>query len=368
LIEDLVAELDRATLITAFRDLASRWGPRLRTDPSDPGAVVRLLEDSISAADEPHPLYVFVRRLAELIRDPAREDIGVLANVIGARTGVSPGVMAEPPAEVVDPDQYYFVVRLTEHGLNASRYLLDVWLANEDGAWDRRYTADTAHSLEEVQAKVDELLTDLAEDTRVDVGELAIEFILPRSLLGHEVDQWIVAAPGVSSPIGVHYPVLVRDLTRMRNRIIRTRWGHRCDWLRRHGGIAVSGAVRFVYLNGQDTGLYADLMRDPEKPVCVVLLGRSAAQIATTIGQSLSAGIPVIVWCRDNQASSRFDEHLPGLLINTGVKTLPTAVWRLRQDAGGPGAGTGHVGAHITLLWDEQSRQPPDEQPLCQPA
>lgn len=360
-VEALLAELGPAALPPLLRDMASRWGPRLRSDASDPGAVIRLLEDSVTGADQVHPLFTFLSRLVGLLHGPAREDFAELVNRVGDRLGVPSAPVVGPPPATGRPGQHHFVMRLAEDGRTSSRYLLHVWLVTEDGTWHLRYTSDTPHLLDEIRDKLDEQLADLARDEYVDVGGLSVEFILPRALLGHEVDQWMVTAPGYSSPIGVHYPVVVRDLTRMRNRIIRDRWRRRCESLPRDGEGVAAGAVRFEHPGGGAPVRFAELMRDPDQPVCLVVLGASARHVASNIGAWLTAGLPVIAWCRTDEHAARFDADIPGVLVSGGIRALPAAVWRLRQDAGGVEAPSGHVGHHITLLWDEQDRLPPDE-------
>ncbi|MFI7080436.1 hypothetical protein ACIBO1_24335 [Micromonospora sp. NPDC049903] len=360
-VEALLAELDPATVLPLLRDLLTRWGPRVRSDASDPGAVVRLLEDSIRGADPVHPLYAFLSRLVGLLHGPAREDIAELVSNVGDRTGVPPEPPLGRPPTVGEPGQHHFVMRLAEDGRTNSRYLLHVWLVTEDGTWHLRYTSDTPHLLAEIRVKLDEQLAELARDEDVDVGALSVEFILPRALLGHDVDQWVVTAPGHSDPIGVHYPVVVRDLARMRNRISRHRWQQRCDSLRRDGEGAAVGAVRFEHASGVAPVRFAELMRNLEQPVCLIVLGASARHVLHNIGAWLTAGLPVIAWCRAEEHAARFDADIPGVLVSGGIRALPAAVWRLRQDAGGAEASTGHVGHHITLLWDEQDRLPPDE-------
>ena len=96
--------------------------------------------------------------------------------------------------------------------------------------------------------------------------------------------------------------------------------------------------------------------------------GQSAALVVERLGGWLSAGIPVVVWCRHDDYAARFDAHLPSVLTSGGVKVLRTAIWRLRQDSGGQDNPLEHVGRHITLLWDEVSRIPPDELQLRDPA
>ncbi|GLL04649.1 hypothetical protein GCM10017581_063960 [Dactylosporangium matsuzakiense] len=367
LVEDRIAQLDQAAFAAIVRDLATRWGPRLRAEARDPTELLRLLEDAIAGSGEQHPLFVFLSRLAEL-HDDAGEVISELATEVGQRTGMIEAAIADRADHAPDSGQQYFVVRLEEHGLQASRYLLTVWLATERGVWTLRHTHDEALLLEDVRAKVDEQLADLAADPTVDIDALTIEFILPRSLLNFPVDQWEVSAPGYSRPIGVHYPVVVRDLPRMRNRIIRSRWRRRCQWVHGPEATTPANAVRFINLRDDTSDLYAELMQEPHRPACVVVIGPSSSLVMERLGPWLTAGVPVIVWCRNDQRSSRFDAELAGILVSGGVKALPTSVYRLRQDAGGPDHPDDHVGMHITLVWDIETRVPPDEQRLRQPA
>ena len=367
-IEALLSGLDPASVAGMFHDLASRWGPRLRPHTRDPRTLLRLLEDAIPGPGEAHPLYIFLNRLARKVRDAPEDNLDELVGEVGYRTGAS-GSASTESLEPADGGQHYFVVRLAEDGLTPSRYLLRVWLANDRGVWEERYTSDTAHLLDDIRGKVDEQLTVLADDPAVDINALSIEFILPRPLIDHDVDQWLVAAPGFSDAIGVHYPVVVRDLARMRNRIIRGRWRRRCQWLSVSAtATATAGAVRFQNLHGSGSDSFAELMRDQERPACLVVQGQSAALVVERLGGWLSAGIPVVVWCRHDDYAARFDAHLPSVLTSGGVKVLRTAIWRLRQDSGGQDNPLEHVGRHITLLWDEVSRIPPDELQLRDPA
>jgi hypothetical protein len=89
--------------------------------------------------------------------------------------------------------------------------------------------------------------------------------------------------------------------------------------------------------------------------------------VTDKLGGWLSDGMPVVVWCRNDDLSARFDLELSGILANGGVMSLPTAIHRLRQDAAGPDHPHDHVGMHITLLWDLAWRTPPDEHRLRDP-
>jgi hypothetical protein len=298
--------------------------------------------------------------LARLLDSTELDD---LASEVSNRTGTRRANSTDlPPLG----DRHYFVVRLMHDGRDASRYLLAVWLTDGDGSWEVRHTSDAPQSIADIKAEVDEQLVRLAHDPTVDLDELFIEFIVPQSLLGADLDQWVMTAPGYSSPIGVHYPMGVRDLLRMRNRLIRNRWRKRCEWVGAHGHRP--GGTHFQSLNGNRQDNFADFLQDTEK-VCVVVVGPSAQYVMGNINAWLSAGIPVIVWCREDSVVDRFHNHLSGILEESGIHGLPDAVWRLRQDAARQGAAPNHVGRHITLLWDFVHRLPPDDQrPLLGPA
>jgi hypothetical protein len=210
----------------------------------------------------------------------------------------------------------------------------------------------------------------LSGDPEVEISELTIEFILPRSLLDHAVEMWEWTTPGTVSRIGVDYPVVVRDLPRMRNRLFHARWRRRCLPLHEPDRGMPAGSVRIVQFGpDEDEDDYADLLRDPDRPICLVVRGEHVVErLASRLSGWLSAGVPVVVWCRDPRASSRFDAKLPELLIDGGVHLLPAGVRQLRRDASGLGFPASHVGMHITLLWDEERRRPPDGDRLVPPA
>jgi len=356
-----LGDVDEVRLTALLRDVFAQWAPRKRPVMNNPHDVVESLEDSIPQAGDPHPLNIVLRRLAQLL---ASDELVHLAEQVSDRTGTRGSIPTDMPPP--QGGRHYFVVRLTPDGRDASRYLLSVWLTSDDGHWEVRHTSDIPQLPNEIKAEVDGQLIRLAEDPAVEIGELFVEFIVPRSLLGTALDQWITTAPGYSSAIGVHYPVGVRDLTRMRNRLVRAHWRRRCQRIHETG--ASRASTHFETLNGEAQVNFAEFLQDPDR-VCVVVLAPAAQFVLGNVNAWLSAGVPVVLWCRDDSAAERFNSYTQSVLKEGGIKTLPAAVWRLRQDADQPGAAPTHVGRHITLLWDFVDRLPPDDVlPLRGPA
>jgi hypothetical protein len=370
-VAEVMSSLDRSAVWLSLTDALGKLSERLRGTDFNAEMALRLLEDAIPGANEPHPLIPFLAVLAGMVPEEHREELGNLVNVVADRTHGRVWDADLATAEPT-PQQYYLVVRIAEDQLRALIYWVHFWLVTEDGHWSLRYTAERPHLLEEVQTKLNELLLELAEDPRVAIVDLSIEFILPRTMLNLDVEMWESTAlgEGQSSRIGVEYPVVVRDLRRMRNRLLRERWRRRCQVLQQHRAGASRGMVRIIpFAKDDEHDDYVDLLRDPDRPICLVPSGQHAVgRVTTRLDGWLNAGVPVVVWCRDQRASARFDANLPELLIEGGVLQLPRGVQQLRQDASGLGFPPAHVGMHITLLWDEERRRPPDDHPLQKPS
>nr|WP_284466885.1 hypothetical protein [Actinomadura madurae] len=84
----------------------------------------------------------------------------------------------------------------------------------------------------------------------------------------------------------------------------------------------------------------------------------------------LLAGVPVVAWCRDGRDPARFAREVKELLAADLMK-LPRRTRELRRQAlaGGPdGAGAGHLGLHLTLLFDDAERVPEPYVQLRPPA
>jgi hypothetical protein len=255
---------------------------------------------------------------------------------------------------------HYLVIRMAESGHDASRFVLDVWLAAEDGRWQRMHSSDDPESLDAVRAVLDEQLNTMAVDGLVDVEHLSIEFIVPRSLLDLDVDQWLVETAGGPDVVGQRFPVVMRDLFRMRNRTVRQQWHRRSRMLGERGGVALE-AVRFAHLEPDDAAALGQPLHDQDHTAGVVVLGSSPDSVRKNLAVWLNFGIPVIVWCRDRRASAQFDDEVPQAL-NAGGALSPALVMRLRQEAESTGTLRGaDVAQHIALLWDDEGRLPPDE-------
>jgi hypothetical protein len=376
-IVEAAATLDERLFAELSQLAVGRLGQRVRPPADDLDAVLRELEEAVSDPDARPPLMGFFDDILALISGSTRRDIRQLAESVSRRMGVrTPAITghAAPPRGKY-PDQLrraYFVVLIDTDAIDNSRYLFKAWLVT----WQHRRNGETGWNWEpvarpqerfrweQIEAEIDEVLARLARRNAT-IGDLMVEFIVSRPLLDREYDRWLVAAPGVRNALGVHYPVVVRDLPRMRNSLIRSPWHARCRGLREQGQHVRANAVAYERLTHpyEAEHLHARLLRDATYPMCLVLFvsaEEAAKHVQVAVGAAVTAGLPVVVWCRDRAAASRFDSFMPEVLMARSVSNLPELVWELRRDAASEGGSPEHLGLHLTLLWDISDRVPPD--------
>jgi hypothetical protein len=372
-IGEILTDAERDQVVEVSRSTLAAMGPRVKPDPTDFAAVIHALDDAMNTPGEPPRLLTFLVLLADRLRSPAAAELREWTETVAERLNMSTDVLDRIRAEPEQPSWSYLVVQLREDALDPTQYLLSVWLHNgrDNGDWELHLDDDAPRQLPAIRRQLNTVLGDLFHDPAARFGELAVEFILPLGLLGHDVDRWVFTSDGVSSPLGIHFPVVVRSLDRMRNNMVRPRWQRRCQWLRRNGDQPLAEAVRWkrVVATDNHSALLASLLDGRETPVCLVLQvpEEPGSDPGEAVAAGLQAGVPVILWCRNHEVSARFDLTMTQLLTGRGVKELPSLVLQLRREAArfeGPGD---HPGRHVTLLWDDADRVPPGK-PLQAPA
>jgi hypothetical protein len=368
---DLLGGVDPGEIEGAARDSAPRLAYLRLNDPPDLDHLLRDLEDTIAAPGDPKPLVAFLGGLADRLRSgdagnqTRADEVGALAQAFAGLLGGPPPTgrpPVPPPAE--EPGPTFLVVRLRPDGVDSWRYLMDVWLNTAPDEWDPWWPErDRRLTIDEVEHELNTLIDRRSQATHGPVNEFMVEFILPPNLIEYPVDQWVVNGPGFPAPIGSHFPVMVRDLERMSNRFTRARWHRRCTWLRHHGGQVDGESVFWERLGPthEPTELYGQLMRDRDRPACLVLLrGDVPERLPGAIRAAVTAGLPAVVWCRNESLETQFDRSMHQHLMGKGLLDLLLHIWQLRKDAlTQPNAQ--HIGSHLTLLWDMASRVPPED-------
>ncbi len=269
------------------------------------------------------------------------------------------------PALKDDNDTVYLVVEVDPDPVDRDKVVLSHWRHWDAAHWNARRRGDAAVRRDDLEGEVDRLVAELETDlgTAADgvrVGAIFVEFVLPWEMINTPVEFWRKAAfSDTTVPLAVDHPVVLRSLERMRTQRL---W---LAWKQRWSAVSDESLSTRPYWSAVDggpdlTGMAVDLKDN--SIVSVVLSeppGDREGRAWRETAMAFRAGIPIIIWDREDCANSRFRETVTALFTDGAVRHLPHRVARLRQDAlrwndsNGP-----HAGRSLVVLWDDADRLP----------
>jgi len=347
-----------------YREAVGALGKPLRARESDLAGIVQQLEDASYGPQGVPPLLHFLLGVADRLGSPADTGLRAWITSVAGRLGIAEGRITAPApgsAEPV-PAEHYFVTDLTQDLLDQDRYRVTIWFQASPGSEQIIGGGDDELiRLGDVPRELDKALSALTPDLIGYRRSRTYEFILPRHLLGHPVDQWRVG-PGQMQRLCVGSPVIVRSQDRLRDRRMQLFWHAKWRWL---GANARSAGPEAVYWMDEQMpagaeGVLSHLVED-DPPVCVVF--RQPPPVTRDTGQDLAmaallAGIPVMIWCRNPGDPQPVKREIERLLADGGLAELPERVRQLRNEAIQLGDPEGHLGLNLTVLWDSADRIP----------
>jgi hypothetical protein len=374
--DELLDPVEREQLVSLLVDvepkqlqLACRYaGPpswlTAAPDWSDPATLARRLESCVGRAGVPPPLLVFVDFVAHQLDAVRSAEQHRWIDKVGARTNLSVtalrGLCVSAVARLDEAQRFYFIVQLQPDGAEPNSYLMSVWLQQHLSVEEPLYRDDTPITLPEVAERLQELLTQAHAALGVSAGELVLEFILPRSLIGQPIDQWEID-PVFPHRLGTSYPVIVRSLDRLRNLEIHGPWRQKWRWLADNGHREEPAAIYWLLEPNTRTpnSLRATLLSEPSVVVLAMAFPpeESLDLVFDELSAALYGGMPAVLWCRDDKLRPRFEHEVRELLNGHGLVELPTRVLQLRQRADETD-NPATLGRHLTLLWDDAERMP----------
>jgi hypothetical protein len=348
----------RPSLYALFRQVTGE----LRADPQEPlreGVdLVREVADSVlPVSGEQHPLVRLCDVLAAQSDGPGAERLHALASRVAARIGQEhrPGRGDEAAGT---KRSSAVEIQLTSYAPNRQRHLLTIWTYHDSHRRPAQvFCSDRPLTLREIRARVRAVLPRTVAEL-YDADALTIEFTLPHRLLHEGVDEWDLGAREV--PLGSRFPVIVR----IGDRPPESGWHWRRRWESLHAYDRTHGTpLTWVDCHSQKVfhELYGGLQLN-EGLAALAVTHLPGPEILKAL---LHAGIPVALWprwnCTDHVdgvscAGDRFHEDFTRQLAERPLRDLPVIVKTLRTKAVINDDDHG-----LTLLWDDPTRQRPDE-------
>ncbi len=356
----LLGGLDRVQLLEAFRYAGPLAWQTMVIDLTDPVDVVLQLESCIGRPDLPPPLLMFADYLAHQLDAVRDAEYHRWIDAVGGRKKVPTAQLralcsaTKPRLDAVG--RYYFVVQLVPDGVDPDRYLTSAWLQRHGSIEEPLYRNDEALHLEEIKDLLPQLLSTAHQGAGG--GDMTLEFILPRRLINLPIDQWVIDEI-LPHALGMDYAVVIRSLDRMKRKKSHRAWQLKSQWLDTTGHVKTP-PESVMWLSRPGTrapgALYGSLLRDDSMVALAMNFPpESSAELKSDeLTAALYAGIPIILWVRDETFGSNFEKELRKVLVERGLHELPAQLLRLRREADEKQT----LGSNITLIYDDYKRIP----------
>jgi hypothetical protein len=255
--------------------------------------------------------------------------------------------------------------------LDDERYLMSA-VAVARGDPERPILRDEVpRTLAEVESTLDErVLPYVPEAVGGDVEGLVLEFVVPDRLLGLPVEDWRFDR-AFPRPLGIRYPVVVRSLDRMRDPRSHDIWRRKTRRLQEYGQVADTAAVHHVTRDARTTPaspdepleVYAKIFEADDVAVLSVPFPpheQAAEGEPTLFTAATSAGLPVVVWTREQTDPAWLRTQVESHLLAEGPANLPRQVLKYRLARRGTARGTRPA---LGLLFDEATQIPNQVRP-----
>jgi hypothetical protein len=251
----------------------------------------------------------------------------------------------------------YLLIELSPKNKNNKGYAVQAWLFMSSENIRTVYAEDKAVTLNDIPALTEEILG-IIDNFNVNHRQLTIEFILPRHLLCHDVEHW---TDGNGDPIGTKYQVVVRSRERLRAKKLQRFWIP-C-WNEAKKKEILQEMAETYTVRVCETGLRKiSSLVDAGKLFFVLA---SVPNVLTEQNINVffaltKSGVPIALWPRKVNNVNEFTQQLSKLLSCT-LEQLPQCLFKNRRELW-QNENEQHTGYHLSLLWDDPDRIPPDFQ------
>jgi hypothetical protein len=295
-----------------------------------------------AAADGLPPSMKFLHRLAAQLADDrltravatwnchwtAEFGLTEAMAAIAAREATAPEGTGPP-----DESFAYLLVRIERDLDEPEKLLVSHWRQ-----WDSRNWLP-GDDLKVLPARLEETVDGLISDMESVLGArpdasrtsaIWLEFVLPFELFHLPVELWSKSPlPGLRIPLAVDHPIVIRSLDRWRGRHLHRNWHRRWETM-----VTEQGRPYWSRPSGSDyvTRLAAALT--DERIVSLVLSEPPDPRNQTAyneIGVALHAGLPAVLWHRQDCSVQRFRDDVDALLGDGRLRELPRRIAALRR-------------------------------------
>jgi hypothetical protein len=363
-IVEMLTAVDPALIAGAFHYSTRTTLAEAGFELSDVAAIIARVEAFPAGVGRLPPLFDLVdyaaHRCPRVQRASLHEWMDEVSHRLGQldRSAIDTICRATENRLVLD-GRYFLVTEVRpDHGA-PDRFFLAAWRQHEDEPEEMFYQADHPVGWDEAIETIHDLMRQLARVVEHTARARILELIVPRGLVTHSIDQWLVDQK-LPSPIGTVYPLVLRSFDRLDDTSMHLDWGRNWAWLKEHGRSAGATAIREVHSHDPDVALSlrAALLR--EGPPAAVHMRRALPASDDLTADAFTAGIlggaPIMIWSRDDTTAEDLADWIHEACTDD-LLNLPGQVFQLRLralDDKEPAP----VGSHVALVFDDHDRIP----------
>lgn len=272
----------------------------------------------------------------------------------------------------------HLMIVVQPDGIAEDRYLVSHWRQEDPAEWPPPRGEIQLVSVGELERHVDDLVVEAEKAWSGHRGEVALEFVLPRALLGVPVHLWCKErASGYPKLLCLDYPIVIRSLERMTSR----QW-HRVWHQRWESHMADPSADRVYFLPAADpdadtqtehsSAVSSPHRAEPENSFrldavlsdqqwTVMVLATSPPIHPGPDGDALTvalrSGLPALLW-HPEATSEALREVVGGFVAGGGLGDLPTRAQVSRRAAFQQSASPfdSNTARDLVVLWDDPRR------------
>jgi hypothetical protein len=370
----LLAGIVVPDIADVYRFVAGPAGPKLDEQTTYEEMVFALDTLNAGADNLPRSL-VFIEHLAARVRlDLAMklhhwtDQRATRMNLFAELQEVRRQLGRTPVPTSPQPGTPAYIIFLLQHEGLGSVFRLSYWRQlDTSGGWYPERGIDFVGTLDKVKNHVAALVEGVEAEWAKHVPQIRVEFVLPTAFLNLDVDQWQWEVESeIPQPMGCRFSVVVRSLERIQKPKWHRQWYAR--WAELESQVYSSGAIVAEcghWSRATDPHSLRGLTSFFERHTAVVALMLSVPPLPGAFDElsvGLRAGIPVAVWRRQGSVDDEYVMTVRAFLHAASGAHPLDRIQAVRLAAYAE-SDPRHVGAHMTVLWDDPKRMVVPDRP-----
>lgn len=369
-----LAGVDPSVLAGAFHYSTRTTVDETGFRPNDIAAIVARAESFPAPAGRLPALFDFIDYIAHRSHKSTKANLHEWMDKVSHRLGHTDRSSVDAVCQATEnrlvlKGRYFLVTEVSPDSGAPDNYFLAAWRQHEDEPEEMLYQSDRSVPWEEAITTIHRLMRELASVVEHTAQERILELILPRRLVTHSVDQWLVD-PVFPSPIGTVYPLVLRSFDRLSDRDMHPGWARNWAWLKEHSHTAGVKALREIDSHDDSAAaqaLRSALLRDGP-PAAVHMLRPLPASddlAPDAFTAAIRGGAPIMIWSRDETTAADLTNWIRGECYES-LLDLPKRVFELRLHSLDDDADAAPAGTHVALVFDDHDRMPEKFRRRCQ--